>query len=314
MPDWRDFERLGEQIYAELSPEATVVRNDYIRGHTSEINRQIDVSIRWTDEHGEYLIAVQMKDEAAKADVNTVGTFLSVLQDINADRGILVTRSGLSAAAQTYAKNLGIDLHALHDAQSIKWNRELKIPILWTDLTPVIRPGMEARFEADDTIHVLDVHRARQGESVPFEHLDIMGTFVTAWNSGALPRDVGVKNGVASPDGWLFTRALRPAGNIEWREIARYHLAYIVTRRCWLGKFEPTVCRGIVDITNGDRFMVSHLPMGEIPVVRDERWGSIDSPDEVATRIRGSFVTSEGYQIDASSANFDGVEAIYLGP
>lgn len=314
MPDWRDFERLGEQIYAELSPEATVVWNDHIYGHTSEIDRQIDVSIRWADEHGDYLIAVQMKDEAAKADVNTVGTFAAVLRDIDADRGILVTRSGLSEAAHTYAKNLGIELHALHDAQSVKWNRELTIPILWTDLTPMIWPGPIVHLEADDSIDVLDVHRVRQDEGASLERLDIMGTFVTAWNSGALPRDVGVKHGIAAPDGPLFTRALRPAGNIEWREITQYQLTYIVMRRCWLGKFEPTVCRGIVDITNGDRFMVSYLPMGEVPVVRDERWEPIDSPDEMATRIRGSFVTSEGYQIDASAAIFDGVEAIYLGP
>ena len=255
-----------------------------------------------------------MKGEAAKADVNTVGTFLSVLQDIKADRGILVTRSGLSRAAQTYAKNLGIDIHALHDAQSIKWNRELMIPILWTDLTPIIWPGLEARFEADDTINVLDIHRETPGEGTPFERLDVMGTFVTAWNSGTISRDVDVKHKIAAPDEPLFIRALRPAGNIEWREIAQYHLTYAVTRRCWLGKFEPKVCRGIVDIPHGDRFMVSHLPMGEIPIVRDERWESIDSPDEVATRIRGSFVTSEGYQVDTSTAIFDGAEAIYLSP
>ncbi len=88
-------------------------------------------------------------------------------------------------------------------------------------------------------------------------------------------------------------------------------MTYIVERKCWLGRFKPVECRGIVDVTNGDSFMVSHLPIGEVPIVRDECWQEIESPEEAAAQIRGSLVTSERYEIDGSSVSFDGIAAAY---
>jgi len=152
MARWTEFEQLAAKILAELQPDAKVEWNDHIRGHLTETDRQIDVSIRWSDQGSDYLTIVQAKDTGTPADIGVVDEFVSVIRDVQANRGILVCRSGFSSAAHTYARNCGISLINLHDAQSINWSRELTIPILWTELTPNISLDVVAHFEAGDTI------------------------------------------------------------------------------------------------------------------------------------------------------------------
>src|SRR5262245_3629558 len=119
---WRDFERLAARIYTELVPKgAQVLHNDHIRGHLSGIDRQIDVSIRVEMAGHVFLTVVQAKDFSAAADVNTVGEFATVVEDVRANKGVLICRSGFTEAAQSLARSKGIDLCNIHDAESQKW-------------------------------------------------------------------------------------------------------------------------------------------------------------------------------------------------
>src|SRR6266536_400914 len=108
MPYWKDFERLAERIYHELTPQATVTWNDHLHGHESETDRQIDVSIRWSDRDQEYVTIVQTKDWSSPADLPAVGEFAAVVEDVRATRGVMVCRSGFTQNAKTYARNKGI--------------------------------------------------------------------------------------------------------------------------------------------------------------------------------------------------------------
>jgi hypothetical protein len=136
MARWRDFERLAEKIVAELSPSAAVTFDDRIRGSLSEAYRQIDVSVRWRDAGKDHLLIVQAKDWTTPADIKAVDAFAAVIQDVSADRGILVCRAGFSRQAQKYARNRDISLWNLHDAESANWNLQLTVPLLWIDLFP----------------------------------------------------------------------------------------------------------------------------------------------------------------------------------
>lgn len=120
MKPWKQFEKLAEQIYGELSPDATVKWNDHIQGVDSQTARQIDVSIRWTLEGQDRLVIVQVKNWNHKADVKAVGEFSSVIQDVRANGGILVCKSGFTNNALRYGRNIGIRLHNLHDAQKLE--------------------------------------------------------------------------------------------------------------------------------------------------------------------------------------------------
>src|SRR5437773_7957303 len=134
MARWQEFEQLAQKILAELQPRAKVVWNDSIYGHLTQSKRQIDVSIRWKEGSDEYLVVVQARDTSDPADVNVVGEFSSVIRDVTANKGILICRSGFTKTAQAYARNCGISLFNLHDAQSINWSLQLTIPILWVEL------------------------------------------------------------------------------------------------------------------------------------------------------------------------------------
>ena len=85
-------------------------------------------------------------------------------------------------------------------------------------------------------------------------------------------------------------------GQPGWRSIG-FRIMYEVARRAWLGQFAPDECRGLVDYLDDNAFIASHLPVGQVPVERDERWVEIDDPDGVAINTRGTVVTTIGFEI-----------------
>lgn len=141
----REFELLIEKIYKELSPEATIVRNDKIYGYDSGINREIDLSIRSKIANHEVLIIVQAKDYAGKVDINVVGELITVMKDVRASKSILICNGGFTEGAIKLATNQGIDLCSAHDAESKKWNLELKIPVLLKNFTKNVKMDMAIR-------------------------------------------------------------------------------------------------------------------------------------------------------------------------
>jgi hypothetical protein len=64
---WQGFERLAEKIMQDLAPHADVKWNDHIIGLDSETERQIDVSVRWSDGENRYLLIVDAKDWSHQA-------------------------------------------------------------------------------------------------------------------------------------------------------------------------------------------------------------------------------------------------------
>jgi len=126
----KPYELLIEKIYRELAPDAEIKQNDYIFGRHTGINRQIDVSIRAKILDDEKLIIVQAKDHKVKADIKIVGEFLSVIEDTNADKGILICSAGFTETAINYAKNRNLEIYSAHTAMSKRWDLELKIPII----------------------------------------------------------------------------------------------------------------------------------------------------------------------------------------
>jgi hypothetical protein len=114
MGDWKGFERLAERIARDLLPHATIALDDRLPGRLSEKKRQIDVSIRWFDADQEYLTIVQARDRNKPANINAIGEFVAVIEDVGATRGVMVCRSGFTKNARTYARNKGIELYNLH--------------------------------------------------------------------------------------------------------------------------------------------------------------------------------------------------------
>lgn len=124
-----EFEELVAEIYKQLSPQAEIKLNDKIQGFNSGIRREIDVSIRQKVANHEILIIVQAKDySSAKIDVKVVDAFRSVIEDLRASKGVLVSAKGFTKSALEYGKNQKIDLLTAHDAKVKHWRKEIFFP------------------------------------------------------------------------------------------------------------------------------------------------------------------------------------------
>jgi hypothetical protein len=209
----------------------------------------------------------------------------------------MVCRSGFTKTAKGYASNLGIELCNLHDARSRNWNLDIALPILWHELLPSLDFRVEARFQPDDFIFFDErgdyYISADQGKT----RILVLPAFEAKWNRGELPREPG------GPYSWQVTGEHQiyvkdKDGELAWRPVRSWRLTYTVWRRSWLGYFKPEECKGIVTYGAADTFVATYLPMGEIPKVRDGAWTEIPDPDKLAVSLRGTYVTSEGWQVE----------------
>lgn len=121
---WKDFE---EEVFLECervfnSQETEVLKNEYVVGRYSGVKRQIDVIVRQYDD-GEYvnMCVVECKHYAKKINVKIVDSFIGCLEDVGANKGILVSEKGFTKAAINRAHkgkdNIEVDILNLGELQ-----------------------------------------------------------------------------------------------------------------------------------------------------------------------------------------------------
>jgi len=125
------YEQFVFQKLRRLFPEAVVKLNDKIQGRDSKFDREIDVSVRMSVEGTHLLYIVQCKDWASRVDINTLGAFSAVMQDVGAAKGFLLCTSGFYETNHEYALARGIELVTIEDIESDRWNVEAKIPFVY---------------------------------------------------------------------------------------------------------------------------------------------------------------------------------------
>lgn len=238
--NWRGFEKLAHRILSELNEKADVKHDDHILGYESEIERQIDVSIRANVRGQNILTIVQAKNWATPADINTVGEFSAVVRDVRANRGILVCRSGFTLQAKVYAQNLGIELLNLHDAQSKDWNIEIRIPIIWVEEIPTARIALEYSLDEnfnqyDDVFLINDNGEPRISPDRGITGIDIWSTFEDRWNDFTLNRTPGPEHTLEYSDITLYlavgTDRQNISQSIQWIPINSLSVKYVVEKK-----------------------------------------------------------------------------------
>jgi hypothetical protein len=121
-------------VYEKLQrffPDAVVRLNDKIPGRESKFDREIDVSVRMSVDDIQLLYIVQCKDWASRVDINTLGAFSAVIQDVGAAKGFLLCTSGFYETNYQYALARGIELVTIEDIDSDKWTLEIQIPFVY---------------------------------------------------------------------------------------------------------------------------------------------------------------------------------------
>lgn len=128
-PKWRKFEKTIAGIHKFAEMGAQVVRDDRITGRITKRRRQIDVSVRFTHGFSEYLLIVECKDYKHKVPVRDVEALRTKMQDVGADRAVMVTTVGYQAGAVETARAYNIELRTLAEEIS-DWVNVLKRQIV----------------------------------------------------------------------------------------------------------------------------------------------------------------------------------------
>lgn len=120
-----EYENGVADVLAYLAGDAAAVqRNVRMPGRRSGTDRQIDVLVVGAlFGTGSASMVVDCKRYASALDVNDIGTFVSLVEDVGADIGLLVCTTGVSQAAQQYAASVrGIRLDVLSLDELAAWS------------------------------------------------------------------------------------------------------------------------------------------------------------------------------------------------
>lgn len=127
----QSFEDLSHQIFELLKNDnsyESVLKNIYLDGKDGK--RQIDVLLKGKVGPIDIITIIECKDHNKNIDVTYIDALHSKMQDVNANKAILVARKGFTNNARHKAQRLGITLCTAHSVNSEKWKFQLEIPII----------------------------------------------------------------------------------------------------------------------------------------------------------------------------------------
>jgi hypothetical protein len=289
-PKWKRFESLVARIQQELSPDATVTLDDKIMGRRSQTLRQIDISVRRTIGQFEILIVIDCKDYAKPVDVKDVEDFLGLAEDVGANKGALVSSASFTKAAITRAKDAGIDVYRLVDAEDHDWRSYVALTMV-CDFRGL---GM-GNFEVHGTRAICEELAQFDPKNIPIydQNHENIGTLLTLlwamWNRREISEEPGLRQIALKPFP-MFVKARD--SHFEWIEI---NGKFEVEQRLYFGGLPLTKVSGFMDETTGKLILPSNfeiitdfLDMIEV----ENTWQRIPSLDSLAVK---PFAVLTGY-------------------
>lgn len=191
MADYKDLELLVAKIQRELAPTAEVVHNVYLQGRKSGRRRQIDVLVR--DRIGQYeiQIVIDCKDYKKPVDVKSVEEFYGLLDDVGAQKGVLVCPSGFSETAKTRAEGLQISLYSPVDTDPHKWRVNPAVPTVCDFRSAAISFGLSISAPVPFTMPYDFQFSNPVTDSEGNPNGSMFDIAISKWNKGELPVEPG---------------------------------------------------------------------------------------------------------------------------
>jgi hypothetical protein len=124
---WQEFEDLVERLERKFHRNAIVKRDDHLLGRKSQRVRQIDVSIKYALGPNNILIVVECKRHSRKLGPDTIGAFISKMDDVGAQLGIIVAEKGFTKGARNLAQERGVKTYTLRDTRRDNWPDKVTI-------------------------------------------------------------------------------------------------------------------------------------------------------------------------------------------
>lgn len=128
--DWKKYENEIFEAFKAAYPNAKISFNQKIVGRYSKIERQIDVLIEGRIAGKKIRLVIDGKYYSKKIDVKEVDSFISMVEDIDAVQGILVTSKGYSEGAinRAYYGPTDIELDILNFEELKQYQNFQAIP------------------------------------------------------------------------------------------------------------------------------------------------------------------------------------------
>lgn len=114
--NWKKYEKEILKYFQETFPETTISFDKTIVGKYSKVDRQIDILIEGEVAGFEIKIVVDCKYFSKNIDVKQVESFCSMVEDVEAHQGVLITQKGFSKAAinRAYYGNHKVELDIIN--------------------------------------------------------------------------------------------------------------------------------------------------------------------------------------------------------
>lgn len=268
MNNWKEYESLIYKIYKELEPHATVRLRDKIRGYLSGIHREIDVSIRSNVAGHDILIIIQAKDHKKRSDVNIIGEFAAVIEDLRASKGILISSAGFTKAGRELAKSKGIDVCSAHDGLSRQWKIDIKVPVIRKSTS--VKYNIKGNFVATEEF----LANARGGMSIDEfwytaefvmsggRTTTLIDEFIRRWEDNSIEKTNGKHHiDFGEVETLIIKNAPVPANSFK--------LEYEIKEKNYFKFFTPVEYRGIKNYLT-ENFKASFISFKEkIPFLND---------------------------------------------
>ncbi|MCD8416111.1 restriction endonuclease [Tenacibaculum dicentrarchi] len=114
--NWKKYEIEILTYFQETYPETTITFDKKIIGKFSKVERQIDIFIEGEIAGYEIKIVVDCKYFSKNIDVKQIESFCSMVEDVDAHQGVLITKKGYSKAAinRAYYGNQKVELDIIN--------------------------------------------------------------------------------------------------------------------------------------------------------------------------------------------------------
>lgn len=128
--DWRKYEKEIYRYFKETFPNTTIKFDQNILGRFSKVDRQIDILIEGNIAGYSLTIIVDCKYFSKNIDVKTVESFCSMVEDVDAHQGVLITSKGFSTAAinRAYYGNQKVELDIINFDEIKKFQGLIALP------------------------------------------------------------------------------------------------------------------------------------------------------------------------------------------
>jgi hypothetical protein len=247
MAKYRELEQLVARIQQQLAPRSKVIHNAKLLGRLTGRMRQIDVLLEHTVGQFKIEIVIDCKDYKKPLDVKGVEEFYGLLDDVGAQKGVLVCPKGFTKVAKIRAEKLQIDLYSPVDTDPHKWQVRVTIPALCDFRRAAISFGV--MFSSPVPMRVLpdffnnDVFSKRSRLKLG----TITGCAVDRWNSGGFPTDVGTHENLP-----IFDEEITTDNGYGMQVPMHLYVGLNVTRELYFGQQPITKFSGFKDEIRGN--------------------------------------------------------------